>query len=175
MSEVPPNLKFLFYEPDSSDEESVNTKSNPNPDSSDSDSSDSDSSDSVIDDNNESISNSSDINELKRILFGRNVMRRVRRYKFNEVLRKRINKFLENGMNINAQDVKGDTILHILFTIYDRIIYEESEYLDIMTFIRLIKHYIEKGGDIDIKNQESLTPLEVAKNNDTYELLEKFI
>jgi ankyrin repeat protein len=103
------------------------------------------------------------------------VRRKVERCKFDEVLRKHIDKFLENGMSINTQDIKGDTILHILFILYNKVIYEESEYLDIMTFIRLIKHYIEKGGDIDIKNQESLTPLEVAKNNDTYELLKKFI
>ena len=134
---------------------------------SDSDSSDSDNSDS---------DNSSDINELRKVLFSRKVMRKVERCQSNDsVLRAHIDKFLENGIPINTQDIKGDTILHFLFTIYNKIIYEDSEYLEIMTFVKLIKHYIEKGADKSIKNQDGLTPLEIAKNNDTYELLEKFI
>jgi ankyrin repeat protein len=139
-------------------------------DSSDSDSSDSDSSDSDI--INE---NSSDINELRKVLFARKVMRKVERYQFDTILRVHINKFLENGMSINTQDIKGDTILHILFTIYNKIIYDDSEYLEIMTFVKLINHYIEKGADKTIKNQDGLIPLEIARNNETYELLEKFI
>jgi len=65
---------------------------------------------------------------------------------------------IDNGADINLQDMNGDTPLHLLiwYLNHENILQNNTV---------MIKYFIEKGANIDIKNKEELTVRQYLVNN----------